>query len=193
MPEKSNGSSWVSKQLIEFMLPRAQPFPVECLKMCLVCPSPVLPTHCVWRDVASDIGGFFHSGCFFSERSAQWVNFMLCFQLLPLRFKQRIYSLTGFYSELERTWNTVTCISSSYTGRKSSYVFVYFGLVCVVRLFKVEHSKQESSQGCVSNDFYSSSLRLYLEFWKICFFLVCFVRRGLSYGINYILWTMETI
>lgn len=101
MQEKSNGSSCVSKQLIEFILPRAQPFPVECLKICLVCPSPVLPTHCVgmWLQMLRASS----TRAVFSERSAQWVNFMLCFQLLPLRFKQRIYSLMGYYSELEGT------------------------------------------------------------------------------------------
>lgn len=63
--EKSNGSSCVSKQLIEFILSRAQPFPVECLKICLVCPVPISgPSHALCRDVASDVRGFLHSGCF---------------------------------------------------------------------------------------------------------------------------------
>ena len=66
--EKSNGSSCVSKQLIEFILSRAQPFPVECLKICLVCPVPISgPSHALCRDVASDVRGFFHSGCFLGK------------------------------------------------------------------------------------------------------------------------------
>ena len=161
-PEKSDGSSWVSKQLIEFMLPGAQPFPVECLKMCPVCPSPVLPTHCVgmWLQML----GASSSRAVFSHKGAPSGLILCCVFSSCLCDLNKEYSLTRFYSELERTRNTVTCISSSYTGRKSSCVFVYFGWACVVRLFKVEHSKQETSQGCFSNDFYSSSLRLYLEF-----------------------------
>ena len=71
MQEKSNGSSCVSKQLIEFILSRAQPFPVECLKICLVCPVPISgPSHALCRDVASDVrGSLLASGATFTTYS----------------------------------------------------------------------------------------------------------------------------
>ena len=76
MQEKSNSFSCVSKQLIEFILFRAQRFPVKCLKICLVYPLPISsPSHALCRDVSSAVRILFHSGAVFSERSTQRVNF----------------------------------------------------------------------------------------------------------------------
>lgn len=145
---------------------------------CTLCPSPVLPTHYVgmWPLL---LGSSSTVGPFSQKGAPNGLIFTVIWApVFALRFKQRCTALWAINSELRRTRNILTCIFSSYTGRKSYCVFAYFGLACVVRLFKVEHSKQESSKHCFSdNDFYSSLLRLYLEFWKICFFLVYFASR----------------
>lgn len=70
------GPSCVSKHLTEFIVSRAQPFPVKCLKGCLEPPLPISgPAHALCRDVDSALSILFHSGAVCSEGGTQWVNF----------------------------------------------------------------------------------------------------------------------
>lgn len=139
--ERSQTAPPVSKHLTEFILSRAQAFPVKCLSP--LCPALVLPTHyvgtCPLLVRSSSTRGPF------SQKGTPDGLVIPCFELLSLWFKQRCYSVVGYYKELERMWNTVTCIFSDYTGKKFSCIFVSFGLV-LWRLFNVEHDKQWSSK-----------------------------------------------
>lgn len=128
---ESNSSSRVSNQLTGFMLPRAQPFPLKCLKIRPEPPLPALVPHWV---------GMWPLTRRFSASLGRPVAF---FVLHPCRGWESSTEMCALWAikEWERGRSAVVCISSSYTSKKSWCSFVYFDLTCVVRLFKVENSK----------------------------------------------------
>lgn len=93
-----NSSSCFFEHLIGLILPRAQPFPVECLKVCWEPPflALVLSKHWVRTCTFSVVGILLQPRAVCAESSPQWVN-LISFRtpVLALLSKQRYICTVG--------------------------------------------------------------------------------------------------